>query len=510
MTPRRAGALALALTVLLVAFAFIGRAVISADDGAAMISDTLGFLILGRFESATLPPDVPNPFLPPPPPFRSIYGLVPSLVPLPFLGAAWPLRRWLGGPAVDAFGALTWAAGATLAAVAFHRLARRLKPDLSPLWIPGFLGGTYLWTYAADSYIEPWAAASLAASGAALLSGSDRPPARAAFAVAAGSVLAFWLRPVAWVTAPVILLAALMAWKGRPDGLRRGLWLLGWLALGLAVIGIVNRVRHGSAMDFGHGISGPFPFVHSAFLGLVRYTILPGRGVLFYAPVVLLALAMAPRLAWPARILCFGVPFLLLLVAPRWFVWHGGSCWGPRFLLPALPLLVAPSVLAPRRLAMALLALGAIVNLPGVLVASGAYQSYVERLVPPPGAVWSPAGGDRVSEVPLLTPLYGHVWLLANSVAPDRLPAPWIRRGARETSAPPSLPSMLSPWLVRRALGLRPVPPFLPRLLVHISVGYFVRGRPAVAARFAKEALVLDPGERDAATILAEIHRTGS
>ncbi len=69
---------------------------------------------------------------------------------------------------------------------------------------------------------------------------------------------------------------------------------------------------------------------------------------------------------------------------------------------------------------------------------------------------------------------------------------------------------MLSPWLVRRALGLPPVPPFLPRLLVHISVGYFVRGRPADAARFAEEALVLDPGERDAATILAGIRRTGS
>ncbi len=77
--------------------------------------------------------------------------------------------------------------------------------------------------------------------------------------MAAGSVLAFWLRPVAWVTAPVILQAALLAWKDRPDGVRRSLWLLGWLALGLAIIGTVNRVWHGAAMDFRHGISGSFP-----------------------------------------------------------------------------------------------------------------------------------------------------------------------------------------------------------------------------------------------------------
>jgi hypothetical protein len=508
VTAGRAWALALGATGALLASAFIGRAVTSADDGAEMMSDTLGFLVQGRFESGTLPPEALDPLLPPLPSFRSRYGIIPSLVPLPFVGAAWPFRRHLGAAAVDACAAMTWAAGAALAAIAFHRLARSLKPDLSPLWIPGFLGGTYLWTYAADSFIEPWAAAGLAFSGAELLSGRDLAPPRATLTIAAGCVLACWLRPVLWVTAPAVLLAALLAWNHRPDGARRGVWLLAWLVLGLAVIGAINAVRHGSATDFGHGFSGSLPFVHSPLAGLVRYTIDPGRGVLFYAPIIVAALAMARRLSWSARVLCFGVPVVLLLVAPRWFVWHGGSCWGPRFLLPVLPLIAAPAALAPARAARALLTLGLILNLPGVLVAPGAFQTYAEELLPPPGAEWPSPGGDRVSEVAVLTPLYGHVWLLSTSLAPGRLPAPWIERGARQRSPAPPLAAFLSPWLARRAVGLQPASPFLPRLLVRSAVGYLSRGRPTEAARFAEEALTLDPGDRDAATILTEARRS--
>jgi hypothetical protein len=150
------------------------------------------------------------------------------------------------------------------------------------------------------------------------------------------------------------------------------------------------------------------------------------------------------------------------------------------------------------------------VNLPGVLVASGAYQNYVELLVPPPGASWPKPGGERVSEVAILTPLYGHPWLLANSLAGRRLSAPWLERGARETAGTPGAADYLSPWILRRAMGLPPVSPFLPRLLVRSAYGYLVRGRPAEAALFAEESLVLDPKERDAPRILDEARRAAT
>lgn len=503
MTSRRAWALASAVTLALVAAAFIGRAVLSADDGADMVSDTLGFLVQGRFESASVPPEGADPHFEPTP-FGSRYGLLPSLLALAFLGPIWPLRVEVGPAAVDACAALTWAAGSVLAAFAFHRLARALAPTASPLWIPGFLGGTFLWAYSADSYIEPWAAAALAWAAAELLSAPERIPFRAVLPVVAACLAAFLLRPVVWAVAPVFLLAALLTWNGRADGLRRAAWLVAGLAAGAGATLLANLGQRGSAADFGYGVRGLLPFVHDPLAGLLGYSLHPGRGVLFYAPIVLAALAMAPRLRWPVRVLCFGAPLVVALVAGRWNVWHGGSCWGPRFLIPVLPLLAAPAVLAPRRAVIALLALGSLLNFPGVLVASGAFQGYAESLVPPAGASWPKPGGDRTAEVALLTPLYGHPWLLASALAPGRLPAPWLRAGARETTPALHLSDFLSPLLARRLAGLPPVPPYLSRLLVRNSVGYLLRGRPAEASRFAEAALQLDPRVPGARAVKAE------
>lgn len=500
------GRLALAATLLLVAFAFIGRAVISADDGADILADTLGFLVQGRFESAAPPPTRPDPYLAEVP-FGSRYGVVPSALALVFVGPVWPFRESLGPAAVDAAASLMWATGCVLAAFAFLRLARTLAPAASPLWAPAFLGGTFLWAYAADSYVEPWSAAGLAWAAAGILSKEASAPARAGLSVAAGCLAAFFLRTVVWVVAPVFFLAALVAWKARPDATRRVAWLLAGLSAGVLAVGLSNVLARGSATDFGYGTSEGIPFVHDVFAGLLGFTLHPGRGLLFYAPIVAASVAMARRASLPARLLCFGAPLVLALVTARWYGWHGGCCWGPRLLVPVLPLLAVPAVLAPRRVAAALLAVGFVLNLPGVLVASGAWQGYVERLAPPPHASWPSPGGDRASEVVALTPLVGHPWLLAHAVAPGRVGAPWLRAGAREGMTPPPPAGFLSPLLVRRLAGLPPVPPFLARLLVRGSRGYLLRGRPAEAALFAREALRLQPGTPGAAELLTEANR---
>ena len=147
---RRGRLLAAASYAGLLALAFIGRSVIS-SDGAEVVSVTLGFFVSGRFEAATLP----TADLLPIPSLHSHYGLFPSLLPLPFLAAAWPLRGWLGAAGLDGAVALTWAAGAVLCALGFVRLARVFRPGVSALWGPAFLAGTFLWPYAADSFFDP-------------------------------------------------------------------------------------------------------------------------------------------------------------------------------------------------------------------------------------------------------------------------------------------------------------------------------------------------------------------
>jgi hypothetical protein len=79
-----------------------------------------------------------------------------------------------------------------------------------------------------------------------------------------------------------------------------------------------------------------------AFYGL---TLSPGKGLLVFAPPMLAAaggLALWARrgraLAW----LCAGSLAAYLVVYSFDAGWHGGASWGPRYLLPVLPLAVAP------------------------------------------------------------------------------------------------------------------------------------------------------------------------
>ncbi|HEV8268930.1 MAG TPA: hypothetical protein VGR00_11865 [Thermoanaerobaculia bacterium] len=485
----RRRAIAASLTLGLLAAAFIGRAVISID-GAEVVSVSLGLFVTGRFEAAMLP----SADLLPVPAFHSHYGLFPSLLPVPSLAVAWPLRAFLGGPGLDGFVALTWAAGALLAAIAFHRLASVFREGLSPLFVPAFLGGTFLWPYAADSFFDPFSAAAFAFAAQRVLRERESRPSD--FFVA--SVLwsaGCWLRPILWVTAPVFLLAALLRVRERSLGSRVALGAFFGLGAGLAVALAVNTVYQGSPFHFGYVLSSELPFWHPLGAGLYGLLLSPGRGLVFFAPVVLLAPFGLRRRRAAAWVLALGAPAVLALVIARWFVWNGGSCWGPRYLLAVLPLLAAPAVLAPAGLLRAAFALGALLNLPGVLVAPGAFISYAERLAPPPGIAWPPHGPDRVSEVAALSPLYGHVWLFANGLVPSSLPAPWLHAGAKETAPRPGLGDFVSPLLVRRALGLPPIPPFSPRLLSRTAAAYAVRGRPREARLFAGEALALDPND---------------
>jgi len=490
--------LAALLTVALLAAAYVGRAVVSID-AAEIVSVTLGFLVLGRFEAAMIPTQELLPQLA----FQSHYGLFPSLVPLPFLAPAWPFRAALGPRGLDAVVALTWAVGCLLASAGFLSLVRRLRPGASPLWLPAFLGGTFLWPYAADSFFDPWSAAFFAFGSARILAGDEgRPRVRAAILAGLLWSCGCWLRPLLWITAPGFLLAGLLRWRRAANGAACGTGLAAALLAGVGVALSVNAVYHGNPLHFGYELRPDLPFSGSLLAGFVGLTVSPGRGVFLYAPLAIVALLALRRLSPALLVLCFGIPTILILVVARWYVWFGGSCWGPRYLIPVLPLLIAPAVLGTRRLAVVATVVGGVVNSSGVLVAPGAWISYAELLKPPASAGWPVAGGDRVSTIPSLTPLYGHAWLLAESVLPGTLPAPWLSAGAVETAKRPGPAEFISPWVVRRLAGLRDIYPFVPRLLLRVSIAYVMRDRPVEAVRFARIVLQISPGDADAEAIV--------
>lgn len=164
-----------------------------------------------------------------------------------------------------------------------------------------------------------------------------------------------------------------------------GLWLLWrhpraspWLALGgaptVAAVLAYNLWYFGSPTPGGARLTtAPVwaLFAQTSFVdGFAGILVSPARGLFVYSPVLLVAIAGA-AVAWRTgpsvlRPLSLGAGLLVLLVS-KWAVWWGGHCWGPRLLADALPILavlLAPAVgwIAPRRAAVALFALLAVVS----------------------------------------------------------------------------------------------------------------------------------------------------
>jgi hypothetical protein len=126
------------------------------------------------------------------------------------------------------------------------------------------------------------------------------------------------------------------------------------LALATALILLENTIVRGAPLDAGyagdHGAitvmpySGMPGFSYPLILGVLSLLFSFGKGLLFFAPGLLLV-AHARRVRPPlAPFLDLSVVFVagLLLVYSRWWAWYGGWTWGPRFLLFA----VYPSSLA--------------------------------------------------------------------------------------------------------------------------------------------------------------------
>jgi hypothetical protein len=86
-------------------------------------------------------------------------------------------------------------------------------------------------------------------------------------------------------------------------------------------------------------------FTTSTFTGLVGLLFSTGKGLLWFAPICFAGLMMlipfANRRANIGRPLLFATVVHVLVLA-HWWAWHGSLCWGPRLLLPILPLLMVP------------------------------------------------------------------------------------------------------------------------------------------------------------------------
>ncbi len=142
---------------------------------------------------------------------------------------------------------------------------------------------------------------------------------------------------------------------------------------------VVNRLRFGSWISMGYPASKIASGVLRPFYALTGNLVSPGRGMLVFFPAALFSFFCWPQLRKNKiiAVMLASVAAAFLLYS-TWKNWGAGVCWGPRFMIPYLPLLSILSlagfesmaILSARVKAFAgifLVALGGIFNLQGSL-----------------------------------------------------------------------------------------------------------------------------------------------
>jgi 4-amino-4-deoxy-L-arabinose transferase-like glycosyltransferase len=321
------------------------------------------------------------------------FGLGKPLLDLPLYELGW---LWAVGTGADA-GQLTRFCVALLnqaitpaIALALFWGARRRYGRGPALALAGtFLLATPAITYARLAFAEPLSTLLILLAFLALWPLQPTPPAdyrptrRALLLAGLCLGLAVLVKPAnaIYLPAPALYLAWLLA-RSHPTSrlvsvVRGGLWFGLGLAPGLALTAAYNMVRYASPFVFGYEQEG---FTTPLLTGLYGLLLSPGKGILWFAPPVALALVAIARLLrgatplWRAEALLIAVQAAIVLVFHAlWSSWEGNIAWGPRLILPVVPLLLWPlGALAAQRWARAawwaLGALGFLVAIPGALI----------------------------------------------------------------------------------------------------------------------------------------------
>lgn len=271
-----------------------------------------------------------------------IYPLAQMLYEVPFYVAGRAMSDWAQEKPEDvirmAFTSVDVFAGALTCMMIFLITAQLGYSPRLAAWTALLSGaGTMLWAYAQGCFPDMPLTLCIASSVWCLLRGPDR----VGWLLAAGTfhALASLIRPVG------LLLLLPSLWSLRREGPWRCALFLApvvvlWgtmLALDAGVFG-----RPLSASYAAAATNAPPLLTFSYTLSLFGLLFSDGRGLFVLSPVLLLSLFAWPALhrAHPrAGGLVLGHLLTLALFFAAFDGWYGGWCWGPRYLLPAVPLL---------------------------------------------------------------------------------------------------------------------------------------------------------------------------
>ena len=333
----------------------------------------------------------------------------------------------------------------------------------------------------------------LVTTGALLLvryrTGAHRATLAASGAAVAAAIL---VKPTNIVALPAFLLyLPILAWVRKKSVLRiesavEAALLVAPVVASVMVVGWLNWLRFDSVF-----ISGYPGRMFGTPLGVGLYGLLfsVNKGLLFHAPLVLLApvglLIMKRDERADAALVT--VTFLAYIALyGKYDYWGGGWVWGPRYLLPMLPLLFVPVATVAHRFALArrcavvLAVAGLAFNSLGVIVNVEAYRATILNLWMPErtGLVHVGSSHNSRGVVPMavppedvlldFAPVLGHWWMLKVALAgcecdertatcrcrggrfddrPAFLDAPWRRRHPEIDPRVPYGTRIIRPWI---------------------------------------------------------------
>lgn len=292
---------------------------------------------------------------------HSKYGIGQSLLAAPFYAVASRAARALPFMLADPVGErglityiVLWVSAleTALGGVALYWVVRLLSYRRWIAFVTGALLGvtTLVWHYARTFLSEPLVMLCLTvALGATLAYNKEK---RLGWAVLIGFSLglAVATRTFNLAIVPFFVLYLLLDWWSSGPKLKPGIKLLvTWSAPFAAWLALVlwwNWARFGTPFETGYG--GELQSFDTPLLkGFYGQLFSPGKSLFLYNPVLVLAVAGLPfvwrsRLKREITLLALLVSLVYVLLYSMWHDWQGGGVWGPRFLVPLLPLLLLP------------------------------------------------------------------------------------------------------------------------------------------------------------------------
>ncbi|MBN1504073.1 MAG: glycosyltransferase family 39 protein [Candidatus Eisenbacteria bacterium] len=310
---------------------------------------------------------------------------------------------------------------------------------------------TPIWVYSKSFLTEPLTTALILGSVLALLTfkrSGRRRHLLLAGVCAAACVLTKYAMALAVVPVIVFFAGSCLPMKHRSSELSTLSFVTRLLAFGIPLlvgVGVAfwyNHARFGSIFATGYGAETSIEgFGTPLLVGLYGQLFSSGKSVFLYAPVLLASLAgfVHFRRKFGAEALLFLSVFVLnLLFYSKFLSWAGDGSWGPRYVIPFVPLLLVPvgSLLSSEHAgrlvwgAFVFLALvGFAVQLGGVGIYFGSYLREVGEY-PYTREFTDPLFLSKSHFVPNYSPVYGHWKMLARNVglhAEGKLPSVRVR-----------------------------------------------------------------------------------